>query len=407
MAYLPLANILHYRLRSALSALGIGIGICMLITLAGLSRGSLYEIADRWESVDADLMLFPRGWGEDASIRSGAGVSDKLAALVQSRHGDIVQYAVPVFTWSIKLAGQDHMAAGVDPRQWHVLTGGRALQEGRLFDPDNRFAAWIEKKLLTGGSKDDSDEAPIEVSPQELAHPEHNALEMVIDSRLAKVGKFKVGQEIQAVNHTWKIVGIVPAGAMTRIFLPRRTAQFLFAGDIQKSTMIFIKLRSGVDVGPACEKLAAATGQDVFPLDRYRKMLTSRFGILFGYVDAVNAVALVISFLFIMVTLYTMVLQRTRDIAILKSCGASDAFILRQVLAESLLLTGAGTAMGIGLSVLAGCLIGVLKPLLTVTITGKWIAIAVAAALVGALVAGLYPAWRASRVDMAETLTLE
>jgi len=99
MAFLPLANVLHHKLRSVLSSLGIGIGICMLITLAGLTRGSLYEIADRWESVGADLILFARGWGEDATIRSGAGVSDKLARIMTERHQDLVEQAVPVFTW--------------------------------------------------------------------------------------------------------------------------------------------------------------------------------------------------------------------------------------------------------------------------------------------------------------------
>ncbi|HOD83755.1 MAG: ABC transporter permease YtrF precursor [Planctomycetes bacterium ADurb.Bin126] len=404
MAFLPLANVLHHKLRSVLSSLGIGIGICMLITLAGLTRGSLYEIADRWESVGADLILFARGWGEDATIRSGAGVSDKLARIMTERHKDIVDQAVPVFTWSMKLAGQDHMAAGVDPRQWQILTGGRTLSEGRLFDPDNRFAAWLEKRLLGGGG--DENEV-VDIRPAELSDPAHDGLELVIDSRLAKVGKFRVGQKVQTANHTWTITGIVPAGVMTRIFLPRRTAQFLFSGDIQKSTMIFIKLRAGVDVGPACERLSEATAQDVFPLDRYRSMLTSRWRVMFVYVDMVNAVALVIAFLFIMVTLYTMVLQRTREVAILKSCGASNAFIIWQVLAESLLLTGAGAAMGVALSFLAAWLIATLKPLLTVTITWQWIAAAVVVAAVGAAVAAVYPAWRATRVDMASVLTLE
>jgi putative ABC transport system permease protein len=124
-------------------------------------------------------------------------------------------------------------------------------------------------------------------------------------------------------------------------------------------------------------------------------------------VDAVNAIALVIAFLFIMVTLYTMVLQRTREIAILKSCGASDAFLVRQVLAESLLLTGAGLAAGVALSFLAAWAIQTLRPLLTVTITWRWIAIAAVAAAAGAVAAGAYPAWRATRVDVGEALTLE
>jgi putative ABC transport system permease protein len=124
-------------------------------------------------------------------------------------------------------------------------------------------------------------------------------------------------------------------------------------------------------------------------------------------VDAVNVIALLIAFLFIMITLYTMVLQRTREIAILKSSGASNAFILRQVLAESMILTGAGLVVGVALSFVAAWVIQALKPLLTVTITWEWLLIALAAALGGAVISGLYPAWRATRVDMVEALTLE
>jgi len=195
---------------------------------------------------------------------------------------------------------------------------------------------------------------------------------------------------------------------MTRVFMPRRTAQFLFgSGDITKSTLMFVKLKGGVDVGPASRAIAATVRQDVVPLDRYRGMLNEKFGIMFIYVDAVNLVALIIAFLFIMITLYTMVLQRTRDIAILKANGASDAFLVRQVLAESMLLTGAGTGIGIALSFLTRWAIETAKPLLTVTITWQWIGVAASAAVLGATLSGLYPAWQATRVDMVEALTLE
>jgi len=124
-------------------------------------------------------------------------------------------------------------------------------------------------------------------------------------------------------------------------------------------------------------------------------------------VDAVNAFALVIAFLFIMTMLYMTVLQQTREIALLKSCGASNAFIVRQVLGEAALVTAAGVAAGVALRFLARWLIETLCPLLTVTITGRWIAIAAAAATGGAVLSGLLPAWRATRVDMARALTSE
>ncbi|MGC9455458.1 MAG: ABC transporter permease [Phycisphaerae bacterium] len=406
MAYLPLANLTHHKLRSALSALGIGIGICMLIALSGLARGSLFEIAERWESVDADLIVFPRGWGDNATDKSGSGLSDRYADVILREHGDLVQRVVPVFTWPMELAGQDQMVAGVDREDFPVVSGGRELSAGRLFDPGGRFSEWIERKLLTGGG-DDGDE-PLEITTGQLAKADRNAFEIVIDSRLAAAGDYRVGQTVTTAGHDWEIVGIVPAGAMTRVMMPRRTAQFLFgSGQITQSTLMFVQLREGVDKGPAARTIAETIHQDVVPLSRYRAMLLEKFGIMFRYVDAVNAIALVIAFLFIMVTLYTMILQRTREIAILKASGASSAFIVRQVLAESLILTGAGTAAGIALSFLAGWAIETIDPLLTVQITWRWIAMAAGAAAVGAIVAGLYPAWRATRVDVVKALTLE
>jgi len=403
MRYLPLANIMHYPLRSALSALGIGIGVCMLITLSGLSRGTLSEIADRWESVDAELIVLPRGWGESAADKSGAGLPDRHAERIMKDHADLVRHVVPIFTWPVKLAGQDQLAVGVDGNDLTMLSGGR-LPTGRMFDPEGNFARWLEQKLLTP-AKDDQ---LLEITEQDLQTEGRNGLELIIDTRLAQAGGYRLNQEVFTANHHWTIVGIVPTGAMSRVFLPRRTAQFLFAsGDLRRSTLMFVKLREGVDVGPASRAIADSTGQDVIPLARYRGMLQERFGIMYLYVDAVNVLALAIAFLFIMVTLYMMVLQRTREIAILKSAGASSWFLVRQVLAESLLLTGAGVTAGVGLSFLAGMGIQAVRPLLTVTITAQTIVQSAALALVGALSAGAYPAWRAVRVDMVEALSYE
>ena len=406
MAYLPLANIMHHKLRSALSALGIGIGICMLVTLSGLARGSLFEIADRWESVDADLTVYAKGWGDNAGFPRGAGLSDRIARRITDRHGDIVERVVPVFLWLMTLGGQDQMVAGVDPDQWQTLTGGHDVNEpGRVFDPDGKFAAWIHDDLSKSKAGQD-DAEPYEIPADVLA--EQGGLEMVIDTRLARAGRYTLNQKVDVANHTWTIVGIVEAGAMTRVFIPRRTAAYLFGSqNIRTCTLMFVKLKGGVDVGPAARKLAKTTLCDVVPLDAQRQMLADKFGLMLLYVDVVNVVALTIAFLFVMITLYTMVLQQTREIAILKANGAGNWFILRQVLGESMLLTGMGAAVGIALSPLAALLIETVKPLLTVTITWQWIAIAVGASFAGALVSAIYPAWRATRVDIVTALTLE
>ncbi len=403
MAYLPLANLMHHKLRSALSAFGIGIGICMLVTLSGLARGSLFEVADRWEAVDADLTMYAQTEGENAGFPHGVGLSEKFVDIVKAKHGDSIERVVPVFLWPLRMGGQDQMAAGVDREMWHTLTGGREV-EGRLFDPDDRFARWIEQLERTPAPNDE----PLNLTQGDLSHPDHNGLEMVIDTRLARAGGYTRGQKVEVANHTWTIVGIVPAGAMTRVFIPRRTAQYLFGdGNLHSNTLMFIKLKAGVDPATMAEELKASTRQTVVPLEAQRKMLTEKFGRLFVYVDMANGIALTMVFLFVMTTLYTMVLQQTREIAILKANGAGNAFVIRQVLGESLLLTMAGAGLGIAISYPAGWLIERFQPLLTVTITWQWIVIAIGAALVGATISAIYPAWRATRVDIVTALTLE
>ncbi|MFP4107105.1 MAG: ABC transporter permease [Phycisphaerae bacterium] len=400
MAYLPLANILHHKLRSVLSALGIGIGIAMLITLSGLARGSLYEIADRWESVDAELIMFPRGWGGQASIKSGAGLWDSYEQYVMETFADDVEEVAPVFTWPMELAGQDQNVAAIKAEDWQTFTGGKKVIAGRLFQPDpEKFTRLMKDKAAA------SPEGIAEVDQQMLQAA--NMLELVIDTRLARAGGFEVGQTVRAANHDWKIVGIVPAGVMARVFMPRRTAQVLFGSGSKQSTLMFIRLRDGRDLHKVARRIRSETGQDAVPLTEYRGMLVAKFEMMFQYVNMVNIVALSIAFLFIMVTLHTMVLQRTREIAILKSCGASWWFILKQVMAESVLLTMIGLIVGIGLSFLAAWAIAAFQPLLTVTITMEWLGIALVASVLGALLSAVYPAYRAIRVDMVAALSYE
>ncbi|MCE5277461.1 MAG: ABC transporter permease [Planctomycetaceae bacterium] len=402
MIYLPLANILHHSLRSVLSALGIGVGVCMLIALAGLASGTVGEVADRWESVDADLIVFPRGWGDNAVNKSGSALSDKLVSLILASHGDIVERAVPVFTDNVKFGRQNQMVAGVDPHQWDMLSGGRRLSAGRLFDRDNRFAAWIEQQLLTERAEE------LSIEPADLSSPQHNGLEIVIDERLAAVEGYRVGDVVSGANHQWTVTGIVPAGAMTRVFMPRRTAQYLFgSGNISRSTLIFIKLKRGVNAGPAARAIEATVENDVKGISEYRGMLLRTWKMMFTYINIVNGIAVAIAFLFTMITLYTMVLQQRREIAILKSCGAGWAFILRQVLGEAMLLAAGGAIIGIALSFAVKLAIERFLPLMTITITWQWIAIALVAAAAGAAISALYPAWRAARVDMIEALALE
>jgi putative ABC transport system permease protein len=106
--------------------------------------------------------------------------------------------------------------------------------------------------------------------------------------------------------------------------------------------------------------------------------------------------------------MYTAVLERTREIGILKSLGASPMLILRIIMRESIVLSMSGAVMGIAMTFVSRWVIDVLVPAsLTQVMVPDWWPIAGAVALGGSLLGTLYPAWRAASQDPIEALSYE
>lgn len=105
--------------------------------------------------------------------------------------------------------------------------------------------------------------------------------------------------------------------------------------------------------------------------------------------------------------MYTAVMERTREIGILKSLGSSKVYIVNLVLRETLLLAVGGAATGIAASFLARVLIHSRFPTLQVLIEPRWIGYALVVALVAALLGGSYPAFQAAQKDPIDALAYE
>jgi putative ABC transport system permease protein len=126
------------------------------------------------------------------------------------------------------------------------------------------------------------------------------------------------------------------------------------------------------------------------------------------FVWVVISIGVVIGFAVVCLSMYMAVLQRTREIGILKSLGGSDGFILRIVLAEALMLGVCGSALGIVLSYGARWLIHALVPAsMQMVIAYDWWPIATGITLAGTALGALYPATAAARRDAIEALAYE
>jgi putative ABC transport system permease protein len=399
MTWLPLAYVMHRKVRSGLSILAVGIGIAMLIVMLALTHGTLREVAQRMQSVDADLIVLPRQ--DNVIFTAGAPFSDKYIPLIEESEVDgepAVRAVIPVMFDQIRMAGQQQRLFGVDPEQLSAFLGNRRLVSGRVFDADLRF-----KRLLAERSTPEKRYDPAGVTEEEL----RGACELVIDTRLARVGRYKLGDTVTALGREFRIVGIVDAGVAGRVFTSIQVLRHLKNAGVPWSSMFFVKLRDPTRAEAAADVIAERTKARVELKSDYGQLLFESFEQIYMYINIASGVALVVCFLIILLTMYTMVVERTREIGVLRALGASRFMILRGALGESLLICCAGTIVGIILAYSAKFGIEQVKPLLTVAIEPRWVLLALTIGIVGGALSALYPGWRAARLDPGLALTLD
>jgi putative ABC transport system permease protein len=121
----------------------------------------------------------------------------------------------------------------------------------------------------------------------------------------------------------------------------------------------------------------------------------------------VIGIAVIIGFLVIFQSMYTAVMERTREIGILKSMGGSRLYIISVVLRETGLLAIVGIILGVAATFVLRSVLKVKAPTLAFAVTEGWVAYAVVVALCGALLGALYPALKAARKDPIDALSYE
>ena len=124
-------------------------------------------------------------------------------------------------------------------------------------------------------------------------------------------------------------------------------------------------------------------------------------------IGSVLAIASLVGFLVIFLCMYTTVIERTRDIGVLKSIGASNGYIVRAVLGETGFICALGIVAGIVLSFVTRTVFLSAFPTLSIQITADWIVRAALIAVGGGLLGAAYPAWLASRKDVVEALAYD
>jgi putative ABC transport system permease protein len=235
--------------------------------------------------------------------------------------------------------------------------------------------------------------------------------DVIVDDYFAASKKRRVGDTIQLFNHDFRICGIVEHGRGARKFIPMQTLQDLI-GAQGKASVFYLKLDNPDNAGTVVQEIKTYRGLEnysVRSMREYLSMMTvTNMPGLTEFLGVVIGVAMVIGFIVIFQAMYTAIMERTREIGILKSLGASRLYIMNVILRETALLAVLGIILGVAISFAARA--GIVNRIPTLRMnapTLEWIGYATLIAMVGAMLGAFYPAIKAARKDPIDALAYE
>lgn len=358
-------NILHRPMRTLISIVAVGVEVTLVLIIVGLTSGLLQDIAKRVEGVGADIMLQPPSASMLMAF-SGAPMTIRIRErLVELKH---VQAVAPVLLQFNASGGLD-IIYGIEPESFRAVSGGFVFREGHDMEgPDD----------------------------------------ILVDDWYAKSKNVRAGQTLRLLERDFQVAGIVEHGKGARIYVPIHTLQEI-SGARDKASIFFIKCTRPEHTPAVMNEV-----RQLFPRHEIRAvkdylslMTTANLPGLDTFVNTMIALGVAIGFLVIFLSMYTTIIERTREIGVLKSLGASKGYIVKAILSETALLCGIGVGVGIGMSYAVRQFFLTLFPTLVILLTPEWMLYAALIALGGGLLGASYPAWIASRKDAIEALAYE
>jgi putative ABC transport system permease protein len=362
-AKLVLENLKHKPMRSLLSILLIGVPVTLILCLVGLSHGFLEDNLRRTRGIGADVIVRPKG---STVLTLSGGISDKIVDwLGQQPH---VKMAVGAVNQPIQ--GVTLGATGIDLKQFDQMSGGFTYLHGGPFQgPDN----------------------------------------VIIDQFYADQEHAHVGDRITILNTPWRVCGIIEGGKLAHIVFPLGMLQEK-TSNTGKVSQIYLKLDDPANTAAVVQDLKNQLPDwPIYSMAEFTSLINvNNIPALREFIIVIMAIGVIIGFAVVCLSMYMAVLQRTREIGILKSLGASQFFILRIILTEAVILGIGGTILGIAMSYGACWLIRTLEPAsIPMVIVPIWWPIAGVVTLIGAAFGALYPGISAARHDTIEALSYE
>lgn len=395
-----LRNIGVNKLRSLLTMLGIIIGVAAVLTTLGIANGAANSITEDIQQQGANLL----------EVSSERGVNSSRLTLAEAR--------------ALSNRNEFPHFVGVAP----TYSGNATLIRNGV-DTDARVQGVTASYLSV---------STVEIASGRFLSEEDErsgARVVVLGSDLVSDlfgSEEPLGQEVRIGGDLFTVVGVLKASGGNRFFSNDTTAYTplsiaqarLFAAPRHRGELVVSSISIKVDnaypldqaeqdVEMTLRMLHGLSAEDAndFSIFNQASLLDLAAGVsttLSVLLGGIGAVSLLVGGIGIMNIMLVTVTERTNEIGLRRALGAHDRDILAQFLAEALVLCLLGGVLGVGLSFGVGALLSALPDFpITVAIDATAVAAALIVSSAAAIIFGLYPALRATRLDPVEALRYE
>ena len=389
--------VVHSKLRSWLTIIGIVIGVASVIGIVSMGDGMQKSMEDQMQSLESDIITlspgFSRAMERGPGRWEGEGGETASDSVLDNKDIQILKSMNEILIFDTRISGNADLyfmgeegsgsITGVDQKAWSEINTNE-LDSGRLLGPSDQNVIVIGDSL----ANDYFDE---EIAINKILYIEGSA---------------------------FRVVGILEQGTKNVIYMPIKSAYEVVEDSTKDEyDSIIIKVKDEVNLTAFTneleEKLMISRHVDKEDKDftissnaQMAEMRTDMLSTMTTFLTAIAAISLIVGSVGIANTMFTSVLEKTKQIGIMKAIGARNGDILKIFLLNAALIGIIGGLVGLLFGFILAQIIAMAMSIEAV-VSFSIIAIALGVSLGAGIIAGIVPAYQASQLDPVEALRRE
>ncbi|MHC1595044.1 MAG: ABC transporter permease [Methanotrichaceae archaeon] len=339
-------NLLHRQLRSWLTILGIVVGVAAVVALLSISGGMQQAVKEQFETIGYNTIILAPSSEQAQGLQGAQGGMGALRSMFAGNQEPAeVDLSVLDKLPQVEAYGQTRVNTGMVTSAQMQGTGFLRIT-GLSDGVTEKFGNYFQGFSIAQGRNFASGDKDV----------------IILGDMVAADLGVSVGDTVKIENTDFEVIGILASvesnggmlsfrGLDTGLFVPIKALENLYGGE-NRITQALIKVTDGTDVAKASQAIKGLFTQLGTPVATITAEEISQqiMGVMRGIqmvLTAIAAISLVVGVIGVMNTMYTSVLERTRDIGIMKAVGAKDRHVLSLFLMESGLLGILGGAIGV------------------------------------------------------------